>query len=62
MLAHYLVFIKLIKNIWWVDNVADVEIVAIHEMIGRDWGCYMSVPLEAVATSDKEEIARILLR
>lgn len=45
-----------------MDNVADVEIVAIRNIIGQEWDCYMVVPMEAVRTGDKEEIARMLLR
>jgi hypothetical protein len=61
ILAHYLCFIKLIKGLWWVDDIPDTEIPAIMSLIGDHWLPFMTVPLAASQESDKEEIARMLL-
>ncbi|CAG8981138.1 hypothetical protein HYALB_00005853 [Hymenoscyphus albidus] len=62
ILAYYLIFIKLIRGIWWVDNVADVEIGIIESLVGEGYAGFMTVPMEATKTGDREEIVRILLR
>jgi hypothetical protein len=61
ILAHYLCFIKLIKGLWWVDDLPDTEITAIMSLIGDHWLPFMAVPLAASKETDKEEIARMLL-
>jgi hypothetical protein len=61
LLAHFLCFVKLVKGLWWVDDMADTEIKAIMRLIGDGWLPYMVVPVKITREIDKEAIARILL-
>ena len=62
ILAHYLVFIKLVKGIWWIEGIADREIKAIGNIVGPKYASYMEVPLRATEMTDLEEIASLMLR
>ncbi|TVY13243.1 Sterol uptake control protein 2 [Lachnellula arida] len=62
ILAHYLVFTKLVNGLWWLDGSSNAQINAITKMIGREWLLYMRLPLEATRLNKPEEIAELLLR
>ena len=62
ILAYYLIFIKLVKRLWWVEGVADREIKIIADIVGPKYSSYMKVPLRAVEMTDSEEIASLLLQ
>ena len=62
ILAHYLVFIKLVKGIWWIEGMADREIKAISKLVGPKFAPYMQVPLQAAEMTNLEEIASLMLR
>ncbi|KAG9236150.1 hypothetical protein BJ875DRAFT_241514 [Amylocarpus encephaloides] len=62
LLAHFLCFVKLIKGLWWLENMPDTEIRMIMDIIGPQWERYMLVPLEAITLPKKEDIANLLLR
>jgi hypothetical protein len=62
IMAHYLVFIKLVRNLWWLEGIPDRDIGRIVEMLGPRWLPYLEVPSLASKMTDKEEIAALLLR
>jgi hypothetical protein len=62
ILAHYLVFIKLVKGIWWIEGIADREIKAISKIVGPKFAPYMEVPLQAAEMTNLEDIATLMLR
>ena len=60
ILAHYLVFIKLINGLWWLDGSANTQINAIEKMVGTEWLVYLSLPLEATYLSTPAEVTNLL--
>lgn len=60
ILAYYMMFLKLVK-LWWIEGIAERDVVAIAGVVGPIWLPYLKVPLQAIATSDEEEIARLIL-
>ncbi|TVY32506.1 Sterol uptake control protein [Lachnellula subtilissima] len=62
ILAHYLVFTKLVNGLWWLDGSSNAQINAIAKMIGPEWLLYMRLPLEATYLNKPEEITDLLLR
>jgi hypothetical protein len=62
ILAHYLVFMKLIKKLWWIEGIADREIEAIGKLVGPKYATFMEVPLRAIEMTDLEEIRVLMLR
>ena len=61
ILAYYLLFIKLLREAWWVDGVADREIKVIAGMVGEEWRWTMEIPLRGTQISDPEELIRLVL-
>jgi len=60
ILAYYMMFLKLVK-LWWVEGIAERDVVAIAGVVGPRWLPYLTVPLQVIASSDEEEIARLIL-
>ncbi|KAF4613401.1 hypothetical protein G7Y89_g15485 [Cudoniella acicularis] len=62
ILAHLLIFIKLISNrLWWLKGMSDKEITAIARIVGPEWLSYLEVPIAATKTTDKAEIVKLLM-
>jgi hypothetical protein len=61
-MAHYLVFVKVIRGLWWLERIPDRDIGNIVKSLGPRWLEYLEVPLRASMTTDKDEIAALLLR
>jgi hypothetical protein len=62
ILAYYLVFMKLVKGIWWIEGIADREIKAISNIVGAKYASYMAVPIQASEMTTLEDIAQLMLR
>ena len=62
ILAHYLVFTKLVSHLWWVDGVADRDISIIARGISPEWLSFLKMPLEAISLTKAEDIVQLLLR
>jgi hypothetical protein len=62
IMAYYLVFIKIIKGLWWLEGIPDRDIGRIVKTLGPRWALYLEVPLQASMMTDKDEIAALLLR
>jgi hypothetical protein len=62
ILAHYLVFLKLITGLWWLEGSADFQIKMIEKMVGPEWLRYLDVPLQSTLLTDPQEITTLLLR
>ena len=61
ILAHYLVFVKLINGLWYLEGLPDREIPIIGRIMGPEWLPYIQVPLQATQMSNRGEIAELLL-
>lgn len=62
IMAHYLVFLKLVEGLWWLEHIPDRDIGKIVEMLGPRWLPYLEAPLLASTMTNKDEIAALLLR
>lgn len=62
ILAYYLVFIKMIPGLWWLDGTADFQIKMIQNMIEPEWWLFIDVPIEATFTENPEDLEYMLLR
>lgn len=65
IIAHYLVFAKLAKRVWWMYGIGDREIDNICNLLDDDddddWTSLLRVPRSAVGLDDSHEIAKLLL-
>ncbi|EEU37651.1 uncharacterized protein NECHADRAFT_53539 [Fusarium vanettenii 77-13-4] len=61
ILAHYLVFIKLMDTIWWAIGIGNREIRGIISCLGDKWSSKLSIPRRALSIEGRLEIARLLL-
>ncbi|KAE8447310.1 hypothetical protein EG329_010868 [Mollisiaceae sp. DMI_Dod_QoI] len=61
ILSYYMMFVKLAKELWWMNGVSDRDIQGIAKMVGPKWLPFMMVPLQAVAMTDRDEIVKLML-
>ncbi|KAI1102016.1 hypothetical protein F4804DRAFT_280190 [Jackrogersella minutella] len=61
LLAHHLCFAKLTPDVWWMRGIADREISQICEEVGDEWAHLLRVPQMVLRTSDRTEIAQLLI-
>lgn len=61
ILAHYLVFTKLVPDLWWMEGIADREIMIIARMISPEWLPFLDIPLQAVSLTKIEDIVSLIL-
>lgn len=61
ILSYYLMFVKLGKELWWMKGVADRDIEGIKNIVGPKWQPFMLVPLQAMAMTGRNEIAKLML-
>ncbi|KAK1761091.1 hypothetical protein QBC47DRAFT_21443 [Echria macrotheca] len=61
IIAHYLVFLKMLKTVWWMRGISDSEIVNICNFVGEGWEDLMRVPKAALKLTEIKELARLLL-
>ncbi|KAF3765955.1 hypothetical protein M406DRAFT_25035, partial [Cryphonectria parasitica EP155] len=60
IMAHYLPFLKLINNIWWLSGIADRGIQDIMNYLPVEWHHLLNVPRTALQISDKVELAKLI--
>ncbi|KAL0940671.1 C6 zinc finger domain protein [Colletotrichum truncatum] len=61
ILAHYLMFMKAVQNLWWIDGIADREIAGISSHLGETWSNELAAPRLALLLNDRTDVARLLL-
>lgn len=65
ILTYYSIFLKLVKDIWWMGGVGDRSLRDLCAHIGRnlgpEWQSFLLAPLAALPLSDRAAIARELL-
>ncbi|EKD16193.1 C6 zinc finger domain protein [Drepanopeziza brunnea f. sp. 'multigermtubi' MB_m1] len=62
ILAHYMVFIKLVRDLWWVDGIAEREFRTLLGSLGPEWYPYVEVPMMAMMSNSDEEIMALMLQ
>jgi hypothetical protein len=62
ILSYYLLFVKLVRGLWWIENFADREIGLISNYVGPKWRPFMEIPLQVATMTDDHEIAKLMLR
>lgn len=60
ILAHYLCFLKLAENVWWLYGVAIRGIQDVVEYVGPEWSYLLNVPRMAVQVADRVELAKLI--
>ncbi|TDZ40341.1 Sterol uptake control protein 2 [Colletotrichum trifolii] len=61
ILAHYLMFVKAVQTLWWIDGIADREISGIARHLGEDWAEEIAGPRLALLLTDRTDVARLIL-
>ncbi|KAI1805696.1 hypothetical protein F4811DRAFT_560916 [Daldinia bambusicola] len=61
LLAHYLAFSKITNHVWWMEGIANTEIVHICKSVGKEWEHLLRVPQMVLKTEDKVEIAQLII-
>ena len=64
IVAHYLVFLKLVGAVWWMSDIPDREIKNVADLVGPGPGGlsgFMRVPRAALKMTEAQELARLLL-
>lgn len=59
--AYYLVFTKLLDEIWWMADISGREIETIANALPTEYQSLMIIPLQAVHLHSKWDIASLLL-
>jgi hypothetical protein len=62
IIAHYLVFIKLPLEVWWIDGIGDREIPKVFDAVGLGYLDVMQVPLASVGINGVVNLGRLLFR
>lgn len=60
ILAHYLPFLKLIENVWWLVGISDRGVQDIIDHLGPEWHSMLNVPRTSTQTYDKVELAKLI--
>ncbi|KAI2624666.1 hypothetical protein GGS26DRAFT_206952 [Hypomontagnella submonticulosa] len=61
ILAHYLCFSKLTQDVWWMRGISDHEIQHVINAVGEEWRHLLRVPQMVLGTTDKIEIAKLII-
>jgi len=61
LLAHFLLFVKLVKGLWWLDGLAVRDLRNIGRILGPKWLPYLDVPLRASRMINDDEIVTLML-
>ncbi|KAK5660863.1 hypothetical protein OQA88_12234 [Cercophora sp. LCS_1] len=61
VVAYYLVFLKMLRKVWWMRGISDPEIGNINRLCGNEWEALIRVPLAAVGLERGEDLKRLLL-
>ncbi len=61
IIAHYLCFVKLCQDVWWLAGIADKEIRDISDFLGEDWHPLLRVPRGALHTEGMAKLGKLIL-
>ncbi|GAO14888.1 uncharacterized protein UV8b_05052 [Ustilaginoidea virens] len=61
ILAHYCVFLKLVRNVWWLRGVGDRSLRDLCGYLGPEWHGAVEIPFKALFTDDPLTLARLVL-
>ncbi|KAK2047351.1 hypothetical protein LZ31DRAFT_460806 [Colletotrichum somersetense] len=61
ILAHYLMFMKVAKGLWWIDGIGDREIAGIVRYLGENWSEELAAPRLSLLLDDQTDVARLIL-
>lgn len=60
IIAHYLAFLKMAENVWWLVGIADRGTQDIIDHLGREWQSLLTVPRAAMGLYDKVDLAKLI--
>ncbi|KAK1986034.1 hypothetical protein LZ30DRAFT_328271 [Colletotrichum cereale] len=61
ILAHYLMFMKAARSLWWIEGIGDREIAGIVRYLGESWSEELAAPRLCLLLDDQTDIARLIL-
>ena len=61
IIAHYVAFIKIVQNLWWLEGIGDRSLDDISKYLGPEWHHLFSVPRMARNVQGEIHVARIVL-
>ena len=61
IIAHYLVFTKVLEHPWWMHGISDRELQNIWRFLGEEWYTVLRAPVGAIGLSDRTALAKLLL-
>ncbi|CZT09173.1 related to regulatory protein involved in control of sterol uptake [Rhynchosporium agropyri] len=62
ILAYYMVFMRLVRDLWWVDGIAQQEFGTLIRLLDKRWLPYVEIPIRAMLMSTDKEVTEFLLR
>ncbi|KAH6717596.1 hypothetical protein BKA61DRAFT_288944 [Leptodontidium sp. MPI-SDFR-AT-0119] len=62
ILAFYMVFMRLVRDLWWVDGIAQQEFGTLISLLDRRWLPYVEIPIKAMMMSSDEEVVGLILK
>ncbi|KAH7370880.1 hypothetical protein BKA65DRAFT_25639 [Rhexocercosporidium sp. MPI-PUGE-AT-0058] len=62
ILAFYMVFMRLVRDLWWVDGIAQQEFGTLIKLLDRRWLPYVEIPIKAMMMSTDEEVVELILK
>ena len=61
IIAHYLAFVKLCQQLWWLRGISDREVRGISRYLGEEYYPILRIPRNAVYIEDRLELAQLIL-
>lgn len=62
LMAHYMMFVKCLKDVWWADGTADGDIRRVFRMLPPKWFPLLEIPRRALALQTQENLVSLILR
>jgi hypothetical protein len=62
LMAHYMMFVKCLKDVWWADGTADGDIGRVFRMLPPKWFPLLEYPRRALALKTQENLISLILR
>ncbi|PBP23771.1 C6 zinc finger domain protein [Diplocarpon rosae] len=62
ILAYYMIFTKLVKDLWWVEGIAEREFGTLLGMLGPEWLSYVEVPIQAMTARNDYDVIELMLK
>lgn len=62
IMAFYMVFMRLVRDLWWAEGIAQKEFGKLIRLIDKKWLPYAEIPIRAMMMSTDEEVVEFILK